>query len=1000
MGTKPNITNEKLPMKLEDLKIGTQMKVGFGMIVMLILVMGAISWQNTDKIAQHTLDIYNHPFTVRKVIGSLNADILGMQLEFRNFLLAADTKGRETALVNSQFYESDVEHQFQLLREHYLGPKTDINNAREAFVRWVAVRKVNRELGESGNISEAMFRLEDSGDIGKEREHLLKCINTIDVFASNKAVEFLIGTEALQKDLNRQSGLLVVLVLALTILIIYILNRNIHRPIAEISAATKLFREGKISARSSYKSFNEFGQLSASYNNLADTIEAELALNTQSAKLAGIMLSHDDAHRFSQALLNSLLGYTGAQMGAVYLLNEEKTEYQHFESVGMEAEVGKSFSANHFEGEFGAALASRKLQHIIDIPEDTRFMFSAVSGKFMPREIITIPIVSGNLTVAVISLATIRSFSKNNLRLLNTILSTLSARIQGILAYQKVTRFSQQLEIQNSELETQKRELLAQTKELAEQNVELEMQKKQLDEASRMKTSFLSNMSHELRTPLNSVIALSGVLNRRLAGKVPDEEYSYLDVIERNGKQLLLLINDILDLSRIESGHEEIEIRKFNVKDLMREVVEMIEPQANGKGIYLRYSNEDNVPDFNCDYEKCQHILQNLVANAVKFTEAGGIDITAEVKAETVQIIVTDTGIGIDKEHLPHIFDEFRQADGSNSRKYGGTGLGLAIAKKYANMLGGSITVESAPGKGSGFTLILPLNSASVEPYHMKDLYRKASPKPGQHNWPENAKDKTILLVEDAEAVIIQMKDMLAAQGYNILVARNGAEALEQISHTIPDAMILDLMMPGVDGFEVLKRIREREETDRLPVIILTAKYVTKEELAFLKNNGILQLIQKGDINKDQLLQAVAGMMFPITKEQPAPVKKQPRVPLSDTPVVLVVEDNPDNMLTIKALLDGQCHIIEAEDGLAVIELALLHQPHLILMDIALPGMNGIEILAELRKVETLQHVPVIAVSASAMKGDREDFIAYGFDDYISKPIDSVEFEKTIKEYL
>ena len=563
-----------------------------------------------------------------------------------------------------------------------------------------------------------------------------------------------------------------------------------------------------------------------------------------------------------------------------------------------------------------------------------------------------------------------------------------------------MTRFTQQLEYQNNELEAQKRVLSTQTNELKEQNVELEMQKKQLDEASRMKTSFLSNMSHELRTPLNSVIALSGVLNRRLAGKVPDEEYSYLDVIERNGRQLLMLINDILDLSRIESGHEEIEIRKFNVSDLIQEVVRMIEPQAQQKSIYLRYHPDGQLPELNCDYGKCQHILQNLVANAVKFTEKGGVDITAEAKADTIHIRVADTGIGIGQEHLPHIFDEFRQADGSNSRKYGGTGLGLAIAKKYADMLGGSVAVESTPDKGSGFTLILPLQCVLGDAYNNKDYYKTTIQPGGLIPQLADTKDKTILLVEDAEAVIIQMKDMLSAQGYKIMVARNGNEALEQISHTIPDAMILDLMMPGVDGFEVLKRIREGEKTDHLPVIILTAKYVTKEELAFLKNNGILQLIQKGDINKDQLLAAVSGMMFPVTKVQKAPVVKQPRASLSGIPVVMVVEDNPDNMLTIKALLDGKCNVVEAEDGLSVVDLAMVHQPHLILMDIALPNMNGIEVLAELRAVKSLEHIPVIAVSASAMKGDKEDFLAYGFDNYISKPIDNVLFEKTIKEYL
>jgi CheY-like chemotaxis protein len=263
-----------------------------------------------------------------------------------------------------------------------------------------------------------------------------------------------------------------------------------------------------------------------------------------------------------------------------------------------------------------------------------------------------------------------------------------------------------------------------------------------------------------------------------------------------------------------------------------------------------------------------------------------------------------------------------------------------------------------------------------------------------------NASGKTILLVEDTDAVIIQMKEILVQQGYKIMVARNGNEALNQIEHQIPDAMILDLMMPEVDGFEVLKRIRNEEKTDHLPVIILTAKYVTKEELAFLKSNSIYQLIQKGDINKDQLLNTVAQMMFPEAVKVDVPATKPSRIPISGTPLVLVVEDNPDNMTTIKALLDGKCQIIEAEDGRTGVEMARKHQPHLILMDIALPGMNGIEALIEIRNDEKLEFVPIIAVSASAMKGDREDFIALGFDSYISKPIDNKAFQAIIAEYL
>jgi CheY-like chemotaxis protein len=210
--------------------------------------------------------------------------------------------------------------------------------------------------------------------------------------------------------------------------------------------------------------------------------------------------------------------------------------------------------------------------------------------------------------------------------------------------------------------------------------------------------------------------------------------------------------------------------------------------------------------------------------------------------------------------------------------------------------------------------------------------------------------------------------------------------------------VILDLMMPEVDGFEVLRCIREKTIYKNLPVIILTAKYVTKEELSFLKNNNIHQLIQKGDINKNQLLKAVASMVYNATDEKEQ--AKACPAPIVGTPIILVVEDNPDNMLTIKALLSEKYKVIEAEDGKTGIEKACQYHPNLILMDIALPGINGIEALKEIRKDDNLRHLPVIAVSASAMKGDRESLMSYGFDGYISKPIDDKQFSKIIDEWI
>jgi signal transduction histidine kinase/CheY-like chemotaxis protein len=683
-------------------------------------------------------------------------------------------------------------------------------------------------------------------------------------------------------------------------------------------------------------------------------------------------------------------------------LNEKNNNFEHYESIGLVSAGRNNFSATEHTGEFGAVLMTEKIQHITDIPSDTRFNYTTVSGDFIPKEIITIPILAGkNEVVAVVSLASLHKYSAQHIRLVKDVWRILTARLNGVLAFNKIRAFSDLLEQQNSELEAQKKEMQVQRDELSEQNIELELQKNQLDEASRLKSAFLSNMSHELRTPLNSVIALSSVLNRRLKDTIPDEEYSYLDVIERNGKMLLSLINDILDLSRIEAGKEEVVLSRFSVREIVADVVIMIEPQAREKGIELiTYIGED-LPPLRSDYLKCRHILQNLISNAVKFTGDGSVTVSAEQIKETMKISIKDTGIGIADDKLKYIFDEFRQADETMTRMYGGSGLGLTIANKYAVLLHGDIHVESESGVGSTFTVTLPL---SIDIYNNAEQsftdmikYNSSANKTAI----SNGHGKTILLVEDSEPAIIQLTDILVTQGYNVRVAHNGKEAIEQIEMVIPDAMILDLMMPEVDGFEVLKSIRSAEKTSQLPVIILTAKHVTREELSFLTGNHIHQLIQKGDINKNDLLMAIGKM---VTPPSPVVVKSEIKpvivAPINGKPVILVVEDNPDNMMTVKALLKDHFVIIEAEDGQIGVNQAITHIPHLILMDISLPVMDGIKALQAIRNIDNLRHIPIVALTASAMKGNREEILSYGFDGYIPKPVEEELLIKTISEQI
>ena len=253
--------------------------------------------------------------------------------------------------------------------------------------------------------------------------------------------------------------------------------------------------------------------------------------------------------------------------------------------------------------------------------------------------------------------------------------------------------------------------------------------------------------------------------------------------------------------------------------------------------------------------------------------------------------------------------------------------------------------------------------------------------------------------MEDSEPAAIQLIDILSEQGYRVQVAQNGREALAKISEYPPAAVILDLMMPEVDGFEVLRQIRSTEKTNSLPVLILTAKHVSKEEQSFLTGNHIHQLIQKGDIGKDELLATVAEMM-PSRKTFEQAGSSSVIASSSDSPLVLVVEDNPDNLLTIRAVLEGICRIETAENGLEAISQARYHLPDLILMDLALPLMDGFTALEEIRKDASLTRIPVLAVTASAMTGDRENILARGFDGYISKPIEEKEFRKILRQRL
>jgi len=981
---------------MRNLRISKQINIWLAIILLLIVLLSVSALISIEGVWVNTAGLYEHPLTTRRAVAAIEADVLLIHRNMMQLVIEENQQHTDKLIQGIDTYETDAYRQIDVLYKSYLGPQSDIDSTLNELSLWRSVRTETISLLRAGQVDEARKRVEISGAGGMQADKVLNSIIIISDFATIKGDEFYQAARVQRSQTILRTALISIVALLALIGIGYFLRKSIIPPLKEITGAAEAMHKGKLNTRVQYEAKNEIGTLSKAFNSMAETIEEETAHKDKITTISSVMFQADSLRPFCTELLKTLMQLTDSQITAIYFPNEQKNRFEPYESIGANLDRLPSFSSSGNEGEFGTALASKAVQHVTEIPADSQVVFTTVSGEFRAREIITIPILSEKDVISIISIASIKCYSPASVRFINSLLNEISARLGSIIASEKIKEFSLNLQDKNAELQQQAKELEMQTAELSEQNIELEFQKKQLDEASRLKTNFLSNMSHELRTPLNSVIALTGVLSRRLASKIPDEELGFLEIIERNGKNLLVLINDILDISRIEAGREEIEIEQFNANNVLSDLVEMIHPQAEQKSIELLYESGNPI-QISTDVDKFRHILQNLIGNAVKFTEKGSVRVTSELHEAQICIKIIDTGIGIPQEQLPYIFDEFRQADGSASRRFGGAGLGLAISKKYADMLGGTISVTSTLNAGSEFTLTLPIHSDSTTLQDVSVSPKAATAQFSTRNKPR-LNELSILVVEDNESAIIQIKDLVESIGCQVLIAHNAGEAFEIIGHAIPDAMILDLMMPDVDGFRVLEILRNAEVTAHVPVLILTAKQVTKEELKSLKRNNIHQLIQKGDVNAKELENAILGMLNHSAAATETPASSAQ--PIHGKPAVLVVEDNADNMITIKALLRDDYTVLEAVNAIESIEMASEHVPDLILMDIALPDASGIDAFRQIRNMPNLNSVPVIALTASAMRQDREAILAYGFDGFIAKPIIEPEFFEKIQEVL
>lgn len=983
-------------MALRSLTISRQLSLGIFFLMLLLLLLGGLAWEQVHKLWSTTHQLYNHPLQVRTALDQIRADVLGIHRGMKDVIILNNPQASERIVQEMERAETDVHRMFSILHERYLGPREDVVNAEAHFATWNAIRRETILLLRAGEHQRALERTMPDGVGGRQAENIYRALDRISDYAHKKGRTFYREAEELRDGLLRQLATVVALMCLVFIVIAFLLIRNIRGPIKDLSDAADRFRNGDYSARSAVVSGNELGQLSRTFNRLAETIQQDAWVKDgiSHVQLAG--LEADTPQQYCTQLIAALMRRTDALFVAVYGLRDSNAVLELIESAGLAPNVPTTMPLTHFEGMLGSAVLTGETRVLRSIPADTVFVAPLIAADVLPRSIAAVPLSAGENVVAVLLLGTVHELDHETLRLCEGVRYVIGARIATLRSSERLRIVAEKLEMQNRELETQSRELGQQAEELSEQNIILAMQKSQLNDANRLKSTFLSNMSHELRTPLNSVIALSGVLVRRLKGSIGEEEYGYLDIIERNGRHLLSLINNILDLARIEAGREEITLTGFSITELIEDVTMLLRPQAEVKNLVLECSGAADVPIIHCDAAKCRQILINLIGNAVKFTDAGVVRVHARVDDTSLRIDVSDTGPGIPPEHAGRIFEEFQQVEDGTARRHEGTGLGLAIARRYAELLGGGITLESTPGEGATFTLRLPLREEKGERIAAPARRVKARMSPPR------GEGKRVLVVEDDEGAQTQLRDILVHSGYEVITADDGHQAMNRLESK-PDGIILDLMMPGVDGFEVLRQLRSHPLGQGVPVLILTAKHVSKEELAFLKGNNIHELIRKGDISGTELLQLVAEMLGRNGDEDAPRSEILPDAhfsQLSRRPSILVVEDNPDNLTTVLALLGDFCELLSADDGHKAVELARRSAPDLVLLDISLPGMDGFQVLEQLRMLEHCKSIPVVALTARALTEDRNEILARGFNAYLAKPVDATQLESTIVSML
>jgi signal transduction histidine kinase/DNA-binding response OmpR family regulator/CHASE3 domain sensor protein len=509
--------------------------------------------------------------------------------------------------------------------------------------------------------------------------------------------------------------------------------------------------------------------------------------------------------------------------------------------------------------------------------------------------------------------------------------------------------------------------------QLRSRGEDIQLKNAELEKASRLKSEFLANMSHELRTPLNAIIGFSEIMKDGLAGELPAEQHEYVSDIHSSGKHLLSLINDILDLSKVESGHVPLELETLEPLQLAASTVSMLRDRAATGHIRLVTLCPPNLGHLRADVRKCKQIVYNLVSNALKFTTDNGTVTLSfgEVDLDTIRAVpstpdsrvfppapgrftrfleirVTDSGIGIAPDSLRQLFQPFVQIDSSLSRQFAGTGLGLTMVKRLAELHGGGLMTQSTEGVGSTFTVWLPWRPVSADQEQETEI---ASPLHASELIDGEPVAPTVLVIEDDPRAVSLMRVQLQAQGYRVEFAHTAEEGLERALALRPSALVLDIILPGMDGWDLLSRLKEKPETRHIPVVIVSITDETRRGFAL----GAAQVLVK-PVSQDDLLAALAAAGL----DEPS----------SETRVMVVDDDPKAVTLVSKHLQVAGYTPVAAFGGQEALELARHQAPDMVILDLMMPGVSGFDVVRHLRAAPQTAEIPIIVLTAKLLTTD------------------------------